>query len=107
MHHKFVVIDFDRPSARVYFGSYNFSSPADTKNGENLLLIRDRRVARSFLIEALRLFDHYHFRVNQREAAKAKTQLVLKKPPHAAADTPWWKSYYADPRKIRDRELFA
>ena len=25
MHHKFVVIDFDKPTARVYFGSYNFS----------------------------------------------------------------------------------
>ena len=45
MHHKFVVIDFDKPTARVYMGSYNFSTPADTKNGENLLLIRDRRIA--------------------------------------------------------------
>ena len=43
MHHKFVVVDFDKPTARVYLGSYNFSSPADTENGENLLLIRDRR----------------------------------------------------------------
>jgi hypothetical protein len=33
MHHKFVVIDFDKPTARVYLGSYNFSTPADTKNG--------------------------------------------------------------------------
>jgi phosphatidylserine/phosphatidylglycerophosphate/cardiolipin synthase-like enzyme len=33
MHHKFVVIDFDKPTARVYLGSYNFSSPADIKNG--------------------------------------------------------------------------
>jgi hypothetical protein len=45
MHHKFLVIDFDKPTARVYLGSYNFSNPADTKNGENLLLIRDRRIA--------------------------------------------------------------
>ena len=26
MHHKFVVIDFDKPTARVYPGSYNFSA---------------------------------------------------------------------------------
>src|SRR4030095_7259040 len=45
MHHKFVVIDFDKPTARVYLGSYNFSTPADVKNGENLLLIKDRRIA--------------------------------------------------------------
>ena len=44
MHHKFVVVDFDKPSARVYLGSYNFSVPADTRNGENLLVIRDRPV---------------------------------------------------------------
>ena len=31
MHHKFVVIDFDKPTARVYLGSYNFSAPADTR----------------------------------------------------------------------------
>jgi hypothetical protein len=56
MHHKFVVIDFDKPSARVYLGSYNFSLTADGKNGENLVLIRDRRVAVSYMIEALRNF---------------------------------------------------
>ena len=48
MHHKFVVIDFNKPTARVYLGSYNFSSTADIKNGENLLLIRNRRIAVSF-----------------------------------------------------------
>lgn len=36
MHHKFIVIDFDKPTARVYMGSYNFSSAADISNGENL-----------------------------------------------------------------------
>jgi phosphatidylserine/phosphatidylglycerophosphate/cardiolipin synthase-like enzyme len=61
MHHKFLVVDFDKPTARVYLGSYNFSVPADTQNGENLLLIRDRRIAVSYMIEALRIFDHYHF----------------------------------------------
>jgi len=107
MHHKFVVIDFDRPSARVYLGSYNFSSPADTKNGENLLLVRDRRIAVSFTVEALRIFDHYHFRIREREDKAAGKPLVLAKPPRAATDKPWWGAAYTDPRKIRDRELFA
>ena len=71
MHHKFVVIDFDKPTARVYLGSYNFSIPADKRNGENLLVIRDRRIAVSYTVEALRIFDHYHFRVTQREAKAA------------------------------------
>ena len=107
MHHKFVVIDFDKPTARVYLGSYNFSIPADEKNGENLLLIRDRRVAVSYTIEALRIFDHYHFRIAQREAKKAKKTLQLAKPPREAGEKPWWSEDYTDARKIRDRELFA
>jgi phosphatidylserine/phosphatidylglycerophosphate/cardiolipin synthase-like enzyme len=107
MHHKFVVIDFDKPTARVYFGSYNFSPPADTSNGENLLLVRDRRVAVSYMIEALRIFDHYHFRLAQLEAKSAKRKLALAKPPRKSGEVPWWAEDYKDPRKILDRELFA
>lgn len=107
MHHKFVVIDFDQPTARVYLGSYNFSATADTKNGENLLLIRDRRVTVSYMVEALRIFDHYHFRVLQQEAKKENKPLVLQKPPRNPGEVAWWAEDYTDPRKIRDRELFA
>jgi phosphatidylserine/phosphatidylglycerophosphate/cardiolipin synthase-like enzyme len=107
MHHKFLVIDFDKPTARVYLGSYNFSTPADIQNGENLLLIRDRRVAVSYLVEALSMFDHYHFRVAQKEARTAKKKLELAKPPRKRGEKPWWDEYYTGRQKIRDRELFA
>jgi phosphatidylserine/phosphatidylglycerophosphate/cardiolipin synthase-like enzyme len=107
MHHKFVVIDFDKPTARVYLGSYNFSNPADTSNGENLLLIRNRRIAVSYMIEGLSMFDHYQFRVAQQEAKKARKKLQLAKPPRKKDEQPWWAEYYTDPVKIRDRELFA
>jgi phosphatidylserine/phosphatidylglycerophosphate/cardiolipin synthase-like enzyme len=107
MHHKFVIIDFDKPTARVYLGSYNFSSPADTKNGENLLLIRDRRIAVSYVVEALRIFDHYHFRVKQQEAKKARKELVLAKPPRSKREKGWWIEDFTRVRKIKDRELFA
>lgn len=107
MHHKFVVIDFDKPTARVYLGSYNFSAAADSKNGENLLLIKDRRVAVSYMIEALRLFDHYHFRVAQNDSKKARKKLALKKPPRSQGERPWWSEDYSEARKIRDRELFS
>jgi len=107
MHHKFVVIDFDKPTARVYLGSYNFSSPADVKNGEHLLLIRDRRVAVSYVVEALRMFDHYHFRVTQQDAKKARRELALAKPPRSSGEEPWWAEHYRNARKTRDRKLFA
>lgn len=106
MHHKFVVIDFDKPTARVYLGSYNFSATADRKNGENLVLIKDQKVAIAYMIEALRIFDHYHFRVNQKEADKSHKKLHLAKPPFGGGEA-WWKKFYTDPRKIKDREMFC
>lgn len=106
MHHKFVVIDFDKPTARVYMGSYNFSGPADNENGENLLLIKDRRIAVSYMIQALTLFDHYHFRVVRARSEASNKPIQLQKPPKAGKKT-WWDEDYTDPRKILDRKLFA
>ena len=71
------------------------------------MLIRDRRIAVSYLVEALSMFDHYHFRPAQREAKTAKKKLQLAKPPRKAGETTWWAEYYSDAQKIRDRELFA
>jgi phosphatidylserine/phosphatidylglycerophosphate/cardiolipin synthase-like enzyme len=105
MHHKFVVIDFDKPTARVYTGSYNFSSVADLKNGENLFLIQDRRVAVSYMIEAVVMFDHYEFRDAAAKAPAGK--LFLQKPPAKAGDKPWFSDEYNVPQKIRDRVLFS
>jgi phosphatidylserine/phosphatidylglycerophosphate/cardiolipin synthase-like enzyme len=107
MHHKFVVIDFDKPTARVYMGSYNFSIAADRDNGECLLAVRDRRIAVSYAIEAMRMFDHWHFRVAQAESKKKGKPLSLARPPRSASELPWWREDYSDARKIRDRELFA
>jgi phosphatidylserine/phosphatidylglycerophosphate/cardiolipin synthase-like enzyme len=115
MHHKFVVIDFDQPNARVYTGSYNFSATADTKNGENLVLIRDARVARAYMVEALRIFDAYQFRVSFKKPKKpargapgAKTYPYgLRLPPAAAGETPWWDKFWSVPIRKRDREMFA
>lgn len=108
LHHKFIVIDFNKPTARVYFGSFNFSGAADTSNGENLTLIKDRRIATSFMIEAVRIYDHYAFRVKLAESKKpGEKQLNLQKPPRKAGEKPWWDRFYSDPQKTRDRELFA
>jgi phosphatidylserine/phosphatidylglycerophosphate/cardiolipin synthase-like enzyme len=107
MHHKFTVIDFDKPTARVYLGSYNFSTPADRKNGENLVVVRDRRIAVSYMIEALSIFDHYSFRVAQNKAHEKGQKLHLAKPPRAAGEKPWWDDDFTVPHKIKDRILFS
>ncbi len=107
MHHKFTVIDFDKPTARVYLGSYNFSTPADLKNGENLVIVRDRRIAVSYMIEALSLFDHYSFRVAQKAAEAKNQKLHLARPPRATGEKPWWDDDYTVAHKIKDRVLFS
>ena len=108
MHHKFVVLDFDTDDARVYLGSYNFSEPADFDNGENLVLIKDRTVATSYMIEALRIYDHYRFRsAREDEKTKGTKVLELKLPPKKPSEKPWWQRDWDDPIRKRDRELFA
>jgi hypothetical protein len=57
------------------------------------------------MVEALRIFDHYHFRVLQDE--KPVKQLVLKRPPRKPKEKPWWADYYGNTQKQRDRLLFA
>ncbi len=104
LHHKFVVVDFDKPTARVYMGSYNFSDPADRKNGENLLVFRDRRIATAYMIEAVRLFDHYQFRNKEISSTEP---ITLKLPPAPGKDA-WWKETFATGSvKSRDRLLFS
>lgn len=107
MHHKFAVIDFDKPTARVWTGSYNFSSPADKSNGENLLIIKDRRVATSYMVEALRIFDHYRFRVAASAPGAKRGKLSLRRPPRAPGELPWFDKDYTVAMKVRDRKLFS
>lgn len=108
MHHKFVVIDFNTANARVYFGSYNFSVPADEDNGENLVMVKDRTVATSYMIEAVRLYDHYRFRTVQEDAKnKGSKVITLKLPPSKPSQMPWWQKDWNDPIRARDRVLFA
>lgn len=112
MHHKFVVIDFNKPTARVYTGSHNFSAAADTKNAENLFVIRDQSVATAYMIEAVSMFDHYEVRdhVQKKEAAEKKGEkhtIHLKLPPESKRDKPWWDQYWTVKQKIHDREMFG
>lgn len=112
MHHKFVVIDFNKPTARVYTGSHNFSSAADNKNGENLFLIRDQRVATAYMIEAVAMFDHYEVRIHVKQKKEAeskgeKHKIYLRLPPRKNGEKPWWDQYWSNKEKIQDREMFG
>lgn len=56
---------------------------------------------------ALRIFDHYSFRLAQKKATAAASPLVLHKPPRQPGEKPWWDEDWTDPVKERDRLLFA
>lgn len=62
VHHKFVVIDFSLPTAKLFTGSSNLAPSGEQGNGDHLIEIDDPKIATAYAIEALRMFDHLHFR---------------------------------------------
>lgn len=108
-HHKFVVTDFSLPTAKVFSGSSNLSPSGEKGNGDNLVMIEDQRVATSYAIEALRIFDHLHFRSRMQAAKKSKKDtLTLSKPTAISGQPAWFEEYYkASTQREKDRKLFS
>ncbi|BAX60793.1 phospholipase D-like domain-containing protein [Burkholderia stabilis] len=94
VHHKFIVIDAEGANPVVYTGSANMSRNSEQYNDENLLEIRDKRIAAIYLAEFLRLYEHYRARAlaigaKQRGAGTGThARLAL------APDSSWAKKYY-------------
>ena len=117
IHHKFVVTDFSLPTAKVFSGSSNLSPSGERNNGDHLIMIEDQRIATSYAIEALRMFDHLHFRTVMQSATKKKTKKLKEKPPPLTLQKPkaishksenWFEPYYKiGSQKEKDRLLFA
>jgi hypothetical protein len=119
-HHKFVVTDFSLPTAKVFTGSSNLAPNGEEGNGDNLVMIEDPRVATSYAIEGVRVFDHLHFRARMKEAqdaaakkpagavAKKKDGLTLRKVTKPGGGPAWFEPWYVKgSQKARDRELFS
>jgi phosphatidylserine/phosphatidylglycerophosphate/cardiolipin synthase-like enzyme len=115
IHHKFVITDFSLPTAKVFSGSSNLSPNGEKGNGDNLIMIEDPRVATGYAIEALRLFDHLHFRSVMKEAhgsrrrsGAAPTVLALRKPTALSRQPAWFAEYYGGDEQLEhDRLLFS
>jgi hypothetical protein len=108
IHDKFVVVDFNAANPTVFTGSSNLAAGGENQNGDSLAMIEDAAVANMYAIEAVALFDHYHFRKVMQMVTTAEPPLTLWYPGKPNAPTAWWKAYY-DPKQIqmRDRYLFA
>ena len=104
IHHKFLITNFNRSSARVYCGSSNLALGGEKQNGDNLLCIKDQDIATVFAIEALRLTDHYNFRSVREGDIGPPNQ-----PPAKLDSTGSWVNKFFDPEDIRfvERETLA
>jgi phosphatidylserine/phosphatidylglycerophosphate/cardiolipin synthase-like enzyme len=94
VHHKFIVIDAETDTHIIYTGSANMSGNSEFNNDENLLEIKGSpRLARIYLAEFLRLYEHYraraHFIAHQKAGAVPdKTGFALRK------DRSWADAHY-------------
>lgn len=105
IHHKFLVTDFNGKRPTVYTGSSNMAHGGEKDNGDHLICIEDRKVAIAYAVEALRLFDHFHFR-SKLQSSDDPASLRLAKPPPPGKKT-WFATYYRKGHvKARDRALF-
>lgn len=107
IHDKFVVVDFNSAKPTVFTGSSNLASGGEEANGDSLVMIEDAAIANMFAIEAVALFDHYHFRKKMQDSPVSKP-FTLWYPGKPGAAKPWWQPYYDHSRiQMRDRCLFA
>jgi len=105
MHHKFVVCDFNGSNPVLFTGSSNLSPSGEANNGDNLIRITNPRIVVSYAIEAIKLFDHFAFRVSVDD--NGGLPKVLQRPPAGGAK-PWFDSYFtAGTAKFADRALFT
>jgi len=108
VHHKFLVTDFSLSTAKVFTGSCNFAPGGEAGNGDHLILIEDRKVAIGYAIEAIRVFDHLHFRALMKKGKHNPKVLKLKKPKAISGEAAWFEPYYVeDSQKEKDRTLFS
>jgi phosphatidylserine/phosphatidylglycerophosphate/cardiolipin synthase-like enzyme len=111
IHDKFVIVDFNGENPTVFTGSSNLADGGETANGDSLAMIEDASIANMYAIEALALFDHYHFRKAMKNATKAEPLTLWfpgKYPDTDPRSKPWWqRSYDQHLIQFRDRCLFA
>jgi hypothetical protein len=108
IHDKFVVVDFNAANPTVFTGSSNLAAGGEQANGDSLAMIEDAAVANMFAIEAVALFDHFHFRKVMQQVTVTEPPLTLWYPGKPNAPDPWWTAYYDLKRiQMRDRYLFA
>jgi hypothetical protein len=97
----------------VFTGSSNLAPSGESGNGDHLLMIEDPKIATAYAIEALRVFDHLHFRSTLQDTtgmtrAGEEGGADLRKPRAISGKAAWFEAYYVvGSQKMKDRQLFA
>ena len=68
IHSKVMVIDPFTDNAAIVTGSNNFGPKASQKNDDNLIIIRDKKLAREYTVNILAVYDHYRWRYSLSQA---------------------------------------
>lgn len=105
IHDKFVVVDFDGDNPAVFTGSSNLASGGESQNGDNMLAIYDKTIATGYAVEAIRLVDHYHFRMMQQQSPSSDP--ITLQGPGGTAPRWWSESYTPGTAKYFERLLFG
>ena len=106
LHAKVILADPFGPDPILVTGSANYSQSSTVDNDENSLVIRgDTALADIYATEFVRMFDSYHFRGKNAQAAIDGKALCLSR------DDAWSKRYY-EPSSVDDdhpaaRRLFV
>jgi phosphatidylserine/phosphatidylglycerophosphate/cardiolipin synthase-like enzyme len=104
IHTKFMLVDPLGEDPIVVTGSANFSKASTTDNDENMLVIRgNKRVADIYVGEFMRLWNHYAFREWLAAGAPGSSPEFK----HLDVKDQWWKAYFGDTVRSRQREYFA
>jgi phosphatidylserine/phosphatidylglycerophosphate/cardiolipin synthase-like enzyme len=99
IHHKFVVIDAETANPVLFTGSQNFSNNSVLHNDENLLEITGcPRLARIYLAEFMRLYDHFKTRILY-EQSVAGSDTMAKAAAHGSREVKKVTTKSSDPHE--------
>lgn len=107
IHNKFMLVDPLGDDPLVVSGSANFSRPSQTKNDENMIVIRgDTRVADIYFAEFMRVFDHHYARYLVKKLRNSDSHDP--KAGYLKETDEWTESHFkADGYKAKRRKYFV
>lgn len=97
IHSKVMVIDPFGENAAVALGSNNFGPKASTRNDDNLIIIKDKKLVEEYAVNILGVYDHYRWRYSLSNGATGFKGLTK---------DPKWMGNYMDSGRGQELKSF-